>query len=164
MNQYFSRGSSQVFNITNLNLATLISLQNTVNKGARLRSCARCLAIRYLSNSQSLIVSLLNFCTNTYRTTSLAIIILRDIYASTCWEVGIEMELLTVKVADGCITNLNKVVGKYLTIQADSNTLCALSKKQRELNWQRNRLLVSAIIAPLPFCRLGVKNNIQRKL
>ena len=74
------------------------------------------------------------------------------------------MELLTMKVADGSIADLDKIVWKYLAIQAHSNTLSTLSKQQRELDRQGNRLLVPAIIAPLPFGRLGIEDNIEGKL
>ena len=74
------------------------------------------------------------------------------------------MELLAVKVADSSIAYLYKVMGKNLTIQTDSNTLCPLSQKQGELDRQSHRLLVATIVAPLPLRRLGIEDDIKRKL
>ena len=164
MDKNFSCSCREVFHITNLNLTTLIGLQDTVDEGAWLRSSTCSLTIRYLRNSQCLAISLLNLCTNSYRATSLSIIILRNIYAASRRKVRIEMKFFTMKITDSSITNLNKIVWQNLTIQAHSNTFSTLRKQQRKLDRQRNRLFVPAIIAPLPLRSLRVEDHIEGKL
>ena len=53
---------------------------------------------------------------------------------------------------------------KYLTGQSYGDSLGSLSQKQRELDRQRDRLLVTAVIRCLPFRSLGIEQCLQSEL
>ena len=100
--------SSHILHPTNLQFALLNSLGN------RLLKCVSRLSKRYLTDDKRPIVEFLNLRTYFQYASSLSIIILRNINATPCWEVRIEMELLATQVVNGSIADVVKIMWKYL--------------------------------------------------
>ena len=100
--------SSHILYSANLQFAFLNSLCNRFLK----RVSGLCK--RNLTDDEGFIIELLNLCTHLQNTTTLTIIILRYINATTCREVWIEVKLLTTQIADSCITDIVEVMWKNL--------------------------------------------------
>ena len=71
------------------------------------------------------------------------------------------MKLLAVQVLYGCVAYLAHVVWQYLAAQTYCDALCSLSQQERELDGQRDRLLVAAVVRELPLCGLGVEDYVE---
>ena len=74
------------------------------------------------------------------------------------------MERLVVQVGNGGVANLAQVVGQNLGRQAYGNTLGSLRQQQRELDRQRNGLLLAAVVRKLPLSGFGVEQHVEGKL
>ena len=91
------------------------------------------LGVRQLTDDECLLVQLLNFGTHFKHASTLTIVVFRDIDATACLEVRIEMKLLFVQVTDGSIADFAEVMGQNLRGESDSYTLCTLCQQQRIL-------------------------------
>ena len=107
VNKNLGLGSRDVLNLADLYLALLDGFQYALDE----RSGR--LAERNLAYYQRLVVEFLDFCAHLYRAASLAVVVLAYVNASSRKEIGIEVEFLAVKVGDGSVANLVKVVRKY---------------------------------------------------
>ena len=112
MHQYLHVGSGVILHLARLDFAALYSLQYRVYEAAVALCCraAGGLAIRNLSYHQRLVVQFLYLGAHLHHTAALPVVIVAHVYAAPCGEVGIEVKLLIVQVADGCVAKLVEVV------------------------------------------------------
>ena len=82
----------QVFHLARLYLASLDGFHY------RVLQCLGCLGERYLADDERLLVEFLYLGAHLDRASALAVVIFRHVYASACWEVGIEHEVLSAKI------------------------------------------------------------------
>ena len=146
-----------IVNVANLNLTSLVCFDNRLLD--TLGGCSE----GYLADYQSTLVALGNLGTHLHSTTTQTIIISAHIRKTTCREVGIEFKTLAFQMSDCCIDKFIEVVRKNLRCKTHSNTLNTLSKQQRELNRQCNRLIITTIVREHPLSGLGVENNFHSK-
>ena len=137
---YLHLGSRQVLHVACLDLALVDSFQYRVDN--RLRG----LRERYLADDQRLRVQLLYLGTHLQHAATLSVVVFRHVDGTSRGEVGIQVELLAVQVADGSVAQFHEVVGQDFRRQTDGNTLRTLCQQQRELHRQRDRLLVAAVV------------------
>ena len=137
---YLHLGGCQVLHVAGLDLAFVDGFQNGVNE------CLRGFGEGYLADDQRLGVQLLNLGTHLQHAATLSVVVFRDVDAAARGEVGIEVELLAMQVADGGIADLHKVVGQNLRRQSYGNTLGTLSQQQWELHGQGDGFLVTTIV------------------
>ena len=52
---------------------------------------------------------------------------------------------------------------KNLRCKTHRDTLCALRKQKRELDWEFHRLLVTTVVRSHPVCSLRIEYNLFRK-
>ena len=116
-----------------------------------------------VANDERLLVNLLDLGTHLEHTAALAVVIFRHVDESSGLEVGVQVELLSVQIADGGVAELAEVVGQDLRRQTHGNALGALRQQQWELHWQCDGLLVAAVVAELPLRGLGVEHGVERK-
>ncbi len=105
---YLHLGSGEVLHMAGFNLALVDRLQDGVDDGLG------GLGKRYLTDDKCLGVKFLNLRAYLKTTTTRAIVVLRHIDGASCGEVGIELEGLVVKVADGCIADFHEVMRQDL--------------------------------------------------
>ena len=78
-------------------------------------------------------------------------------------EVGIEVELLAVQVADGGVAQLVEVVGKNLRGESHGDAFHALRQQEGELDRQGDGFAVSSVVGLLPLGCFRIENNVQGK-
>ena len=97
MDEYLHIGGSIVFHPLGLDFALLYGTKYGVDeRGSGL-------AIRNLAYDKRLAVELFYLSTHLEHASTLTVIVLADVYATTCRKVGIEMKLLAFEVAHGGI-------------------------------------------------------------
>ena len=74
------------------------------------------------------------------------------------------MKLLSVQVTDGSFAYLAEVVGQNLGAETYGNAFGTLRQQQRELDGQRDWLLVATVVAQLPLRGLRIEDGVQSKL
>ena len=99
-------GRCQVCHVTRFNLALLNGL------GDALAECGNSFRVRQLTDDERLRIELLNLGTHLQHAAALSVVVLADVDAAARLEVRIEVELLTVQVADGSVANLTEVMGQ----------------------------------------------------
>ena len=135
-----------IFHLAHLNLTLLGSLQNAFDKGTLLLRRAGRLAVGNFSDSKCLVVALLNLGTHSYGTTTLTVVVLTHVNKATRLEVGIELELFALQIADGSLAEFAKVVGQDFRGKPYGNPFSALSEQERELHGKTDRFLISTIV------------------
>src|SRR5574344_535901 len=114
-------GCCVVFHFTSFDFPFVDSLKYCLYK-------TRCrLAVRNVGDDKSLIIQFVDFSTNLQNTTSLSVIVLADIYTSSCKEVREKMELFIVQITYCRIANLIKVMRQYFRRETDGNAFGSLS-------------------------------------
>ena len=121
-------GSSQILHLAGLDLSLFHCLHDGI------LNALRSLREGNLSDDERLLVYLLNFRPHFDGASTLPVVILADVDATRCGEIGEELEGLFVEVGDGCITNLTEIMGQDLRGEAHSNTFCTLGQYQWELH------------------------------
>ena len=106
MHLHLHVGRCEVGYVLGLDLALLNSLGNTFAKGADR------LGERQVADDERLVVEFLNLGSHFQYTASLTVVVFGNVDAAARGEVGIEPELLSVQVFDGCIADVVEVVGK----------------------------------------------------
>ena len=94
----------------------------------------------------------------------MSVVVFRNIYRTSRWEVRIELELLSMQVFDGRIADVVEVVGQNLRRESNGNSFGSLCQKQGEFGGKCDRLLVAAVVGKLPFGSLGVENHVEGEL
>ena len=79
-------------------------------------------------------------------------------------EVGINLEVLAPQDVDGGVDQLVEVVGQDFGGHTHAHTVHALREQQRELDGQRDGLLVAAVVRDLPVGGLVVEDHLQGEL
>ena len=95
---------------------------------------------------ECLLVELLNLGSYFQHAAALSVVVFRHVDASPRLEVGIEMELLTVQIADGGIADLAEVVRQYFRGQSHGYAFSSLGQQQGIFYGQCDRLLVATVV------------------
>src|SRR5574344_542142 len=128
-NTYLHLIGSEVFYFSYLDLSFLPCLNYRLTKSHNI------LAIGDLVDYYSLVIRLFgDFRPYSNRATAFSVIISGHINCTACLKIGVEMKLLTLKIAYRCITQLIKIMRQYFTRQTYCDSLCTLSEKQREFH------------------------------
>ena len=164
MNQDFHTSSRQVLHLAHLDFTLLRSLQDRVDERTRMLRRTRRLAERNLRDGKRLVVALLNLRTHTHHPTTLTVVVLAHVDASTRREVRIELERLVVEIIHRSITDFIEIMRENLARKTHGNAFSTLCQQQRELHRQGDRLLVASVVTQFPFRRLRIENHVEREL
>jgi len=140
MYQYVCLVRGQVIDLLDLDLALFLCLENGFDYSMSGFS------ERYLIDGQGILVYLLDFCTYLHHSTSLSLQIFGAVSISAGREVRIKFKILSLKMSHRCIDDLVEVVGKNLGCQTYGDTFSTLCKKERELDRQFHRFLITTVI------------------
>ena len=99
-----------------------------------------------------------------WKSAALAVVVLGHVDAAARLEVRIEVELLTVQVADGGVAQFVEVVGKNLRGKTHGDAFHALRQQEGELDGQGDGFAVSSVVGLLPLGGLGIKDDVQGEL
>ena len=158
MHLYLHLGCRVVINLPGLDLAFFDGLEYGVDE------CGRGLAEWYLAYDECLVVEFFYLCPDLQRASPLSVVILAHVDASSRGEVGIELEWHVVQIGNGCVAQLAEVMRQYFRRQTHGYAFHSLCQQQRELHWQRDGLLVSPVVAHLPFGGLWIEHGVECKL
>ena len=78
-------------------------------------------------------------------------------------EIGIQLEFAPLQMGDRRMDQLHEVVGQDLRGQSHGDAVGALGQQQRELDGQRHRLLLAAVVREHPLGGLAVEDHVQRE-
>ena len=113
----------QVVDAAGLDLALLNGLRDTLTEcGDRFRE-------RQFADDERLLVDLLDLGAHLQHTAALTVVVFRDVDAATRLEVGVELELLVVQVADGGVADLAEVMWHDLRTKTHGNALGTLCQQ-----------------------------------
>ena len=158
VDEYLHLSRCQVVYAAGLDLTLLDGLGDAFAERAhRLRE-------RQLAYDQRLGVQLLYLSAYLEHAATLSVVVFRHVDRAARLEVGVQLEVLAVQVADGSVAYLAEVVGQNLRRQADGYALGTLRQQQGELHGQRDGLLVASVVAELPLRRLRVEHRVQGEL
>ena len=140
---YLHLGGGVVVHLLYLDFLFFVGLQNTVYQhigGHR---------IRYLGNDDGLpLLVVVHLGTDTQTTAQCAVVIFRHVD----------------KAAYRGFYQLAEVVRQYIRGECDGDALGALRQQQRELDRQRHRLLLAAVVTWFPLCGFGIVHHLLGEL
>ena len=148
-------GSGVVVHLLDFDFPLLVGFQYTLNQHVGGD------AVRYLGDDDGLaFLVVVHFGADAQAAAQGGIVVFGDIYQPSRGEVGIDDKRLVAQDADGGFQQLAEVVRKNHRGERDGDALGALRQQQRELDGQRHRLLLAAVIAGFPLGGLGVEHHL----
>ena len=158
MDDEVSSSCRHIFDLLNLDFSLVFGLEDGIYQ------YVGCLSIRYLLDSQGVLVDFLDFCPDFHTAASLAFHIFAAVCISAGREVRKNLELLSFQICYGCIYELIEVVREDFGSHSYGDSFRALCEQERKSYRQFHRFLVPAVVGGHPFCNLGVENDIFGKL
>ena len=148
----------QVIHLFDLDLALLVGLDD------RLFDRLRCCRERNFGDHERTLIHLRYSRTHLHCATAQTIVISARIHQTSRREVGQQLKILPLQMRYAGRDELVEVMRQDLRCQTHGNTLGSLRQQQRELNGQRYRLLVSAVVRTHPLGSLLVIDHLEGKL
>ena len=158
MNHEVCRIGRHILDLLNLDFSLGLGLEYGLDEGVR------GLAVRYLLDSQCILVYLVDSCTYLHDSASLTFHIFRAVCHSPGREVGQKFKRLSPEIGDGGVDQLVEVVRENLGCHAHGNALGSLCQQERESYRQLYRLLVPSVIGGHPAGYLRVEDDFLGEL
>ena len=155
MNDDFDFTRRVVLHPLDLDFALVVRLQDALNE--RTRGDAK----RQLADDQGLVVGLFDAATHANLAAAQSIVVILHVGRSAGREIRVQREAFALQGSDARVDELDEVVRERFARQAHGNPFHPGGEEQGELHGQRLRLLVAAVIALQPRCRLRVEEDLS---
>ena len=137
-----------------LDLALVIGFEDAVNQGGRGHTVGQFL------HDEGLVVLLADLGPHPDAAAAQAIVVLLAIRLTPGREIRQQFETAPLQVGHGPVDDFVEIVRQHLAGKAHGDALRSLLKQQWKFDGKRLRLLVAAIIAGQPVCRLRIEQGV----
>ena len=155
LNDDFDLVGRIVVDLSDLDLALVVGLDDRIldRLGGR--------GIGNLGDGKRPFVDLRNLRPHLHRAAAKAVVIAAHVGHAARREIGVKLEITSLEVRNGGVDQLHEVVGQDFRSQSHGDAVGPLGQQQRELDGQRHRLLLAAVVRQHPLRRLLVEDHVE---